>query len=222
MKGNHSLRFPGEKASQLARTVSRRMFNAYVTFGEMNVTECMKEQIFKTSLAEYLKLNTPRNGAELQVFLASGENLYSRKNTFGHITASSWILSDDLKSVLLINHKKYNIWVAPGGHVDEGELPCEAAVREAAEEVGLSGLVALSDDIFDMDIHRIPYSEKKGEPEHWHADVRYIFKVGPHAAVDLNLDECNDFSWRPISDLLLDGSESIRRMAEKTRLFYGA
>jgi ADP-ribose pyrophosphatase YjhB (NUDIX family) len=219
MKGKHSTGNSATGNNQLAKTVSLRMLNAYVNFGEINVTEYIKEQIFRTALKEYLRIYTPKNAQELIAFLESGENLFSRANSFGHITASSWILSADMKSVLLINHKKYNIWVAPGGHVDEGELPSEAAVRETAEEVGVNGLISLSEDIFDLDIHRIPASEKKNEPEHWHADVRYIFRVGDDASVDLNLDECNAYSWMGIEQLRLSGDESTKRMAEKTLKF---
>lgn len=38
---------------------------------------------------------------------------------------------------LLHRHKKLGIWIPVGGHVDEDELPEEAAVREAREESGL-------------------------------------------------------------------------------------
>lgn len=183
------------------------------------MTQEIKDQIFRETLREYLKSNNPKNAGELSAFLDSGANLYSRSNTFGHITASSWILSDDLSSVLLINHKKYNIWVAPGGHVDEGEIPSEAAVRETLEEVGIGGLISLSDNIFDLDIHRIPASEKKKEPEHWHADVRYIFKTGKNSRVNLNLDECNAFEWKKIADLLDAKDESTSRMANKTLVY---
>jgi len=37
---------------------------------------------------------------------------------------------------LLLKHKKLNKWLYPGGHVDEGETPVEAALREAKEETG--------------------------------------------------------------------------------------
>ena len=39
--------------------------------------------------------------------------------------------------VLLIKHKKLNMWLSPGGHVDEGELPHQTAEREFLEETGV-------------------------------------------------------------------------------------
>ncbi len=39
--------------------------------------------------------------------------------------------------VLLVKHKKLKIWLAPGGHVDDGELPHQAAQRECWEETGI-------------------------------------------------------------------------------------
>jgi 8-oxo-dGTP pyrophosphatase MutT (NUDIX family) len=39
--------------------------------------------------------------------------------------------------VLLHWHRRLGRWLPPGGHVDPGELPDEAAVRETLEETGL-------------------------------------------------------------------------------------
>lgn len=39
--------------------------------------------------------------------------------------------------VLLRKHDKYKIWLSVGGHIEPGEDPTQAAVREAKEEVGL-------------------------------------------------------------------------------------
>ncbi len=39
--------------------------------------------------------------------------------------------------VLLIKHKKLNMWLTPGGHVDERELPHQTAEREFLEETGI-------------------------------------------------------------------------------------
>lgn len=39
--------------------------------------------------------------------------------------------------VLLVKHKKLQIWLAPGGHIEENELPHLAAEREFWEETGL-------------------------------------------------------------------------------------
>jgi 8-oxo-dGTP pyrophosphatase MutT (NUDIX family) len=39
--------------------------------------------------------------------------------------------------ILLMEHRKLGGWFYTGGHVDPGELPEEAAIREAKEESGL-------------------------------------------------------------------------------------
>ncbi len=49
--------------------------------------------------------------------------------------ASVYVLNGE--KVLLLFHKKLKKWLPPGGHLDPGELPHEAAIREAAEETGL-------------------------------------------------------------------------------------
>jgi ADP-ribose pyrophosphatase YjhB (NUDIX family) len=39
--------------------------------------------------------------------------------------------------VLLLFHPKVGLWLPPGGHVEHGELPDDAAVREVLEETGV-------------------------------------------------------------------------------------
>lgn len=49
------------------------------------------------------------------------------------------ILLDDEKRILMVkqSHKERDVWMVPGGGVEEGETSREAGVREMLEETGL-------------------------------------------------------------------------------------
>ena len=108
--------------------------------------------------------------------ILNSENRCSRMRQDGHITASGLVIKNE--KVLLIFHPYIKQWFQPGGQIDEGESPIEAAIREVYEETGyVCALDADNLDPIDIDIHEIPENLKKGEAAHLHIDLLYRLKV---------------------------------------------
>ena len=147
-------------------------------------------------------------------FVQTHENCFSRELLVGHITGSAWILNPARDSALLTHHRKLNIWVQLGGHADGDANVQRVAEREAEEESGIPRLKTLSPEIFDIDIHLIP--ERKGEPEHYHYDCRFLLQA--EAEDYIVSDESHDLRWIPLRDMTSYTKEqSVLRMVEKSR-----
>jgi 8-oxo-dGTP pyrophosphatase MutT (NUDIX family) len=105
-----------------------------------------------------------------------------------HVTASAIVVSDAGDKVALHLHKRLNMWLQPGGHIDAGETPAEAALRESVEETGLPVRHEREGGVlFHLDVHPGP----KG---HTHHDLRYLVRA-PEVPLQPGEGESPDARW---------------------------
>ena len=85
-----------------------------------------------------------------------------------HMTASAIVVGEE--GVLLHLHKKLGMWLQPGGHIEAGETPWDAAVREVLEETGLLAVpMEPKERLFHVDVHQAG--------AHLHLDLRYLVRA---------------------------------------------
>ncbi len=103
-----------------------------------------------------------------------------------HVTASAVVVGR--RGVLLHRHRKLGRWMQPGGHLDPGEEPAEAAVRECREETGLTVTHPwVEPRLVHLDVH----SAAAG---HVHIDLRYLVE-GPDAPPEPEPGESPEVAW---------------------------
>ena len=140
------------------------------------------------------------------------DDLYNRKNFEGHITASAIIIAHDEPQMLLLHHKSLDRWLQPGGHVDyTDDSVLAAAFREAHEETNIAhdDLQLISPDFsehipFDLDSHYIPANPAKFEDQHYHHDVRFLFRYRGSRDIAINQSESRNFRWVDFGELSQD------------------
>ena len=144
--------------------------------------------------------------------IQKGERNRAPNGARKHFTASVWILSSGKpKKMLLVHHKKYNLWLQPGGHVEEFENPIETAVREVKEETGLD-IGFLFDEIktIDHDGSLIPSPDfiieeaipaHGEEPKHYHTDLMYVVNVDEQE-LKPNKHESQEAGWFTKEEIL--------------------
>jgi 8-oxo-dGTP pyrophosphatase MutT (NUDIX family) len=83
-----------------------------------------------------------------------------------HVTASAVVVGR--RGTVLHLHKRLGCWLQPGGHLEPGETPADAACREAREETGLEVVhPEAGPRLLHVDVH--PASSG-----HTHLDLRYL------------------------------------------------
>ncbi len=126
-----------------------------------------------------------------------------------HVTGSAIVTGS--RGTVLHLHKTLRMWLQPGGHIDAGETPWDAAVRETKEETGLLGRHPEGGPcLFHLDAHPAG--------DHFHLDLRYLLycddadpSPGPEESREVRwfgLDETLDMADAG----LVDGLRRLKRL----------
>jgi 8-oxo-dGTP pyrophosphatase MutT (NUDIX family)/GNAT superfamily N-acetyltransferase len=155
-----------------------------------------------------------RERDSIALFLSSFDTLarpFDEQAAATHVTASAIVTSD--AGVVLHLHKRLAMWLQPGGHIDPGETPWEAALREAVEETGLPITAGEADVQREQLIHVDVHAGPRG---HTHLDVRYRFDV-PHVVPAPPVGESPEvrwFSWCEAIAIAEPGLEGVLRASQ--------
>lgn len=175
------------------------------------------------SLLKLLESYTPTQGKEsqdlediLKLIQTHGQScLYRDCFHPGHITASALVVSKDGRRVLMNHHKTLGKWLCFGGHADGESDVLNVAMREAREESGLTGLVAVEGKILDVDIHTIPENPARKEPQHKHHDISFLLQC--EGSEDFTMsDESSALRWCGYDEAVTLGSAgNMKRLLDK-------
>jgi 8-oxo-dGTP pyrophosphatase MutT (NUDIX family) len=142
-------------------------------------------------LRALVETHEARDGRELASkarFLAELDRLASpcdRDADPVHVTASAVVVGP--RGTVLHRHRRLGRWLQPGGHVDAGESPAQAAVRETLEETGLVvSHPAGRPELVHLDVH--------AAADHVHLDLRFLL-VAPDRDPSPSPGESPEVRW---------------------------
>ena len=139
---------PCERGHDGVAEIARAVRTAVVAFPERTERERRSKERF---LEELGRLDDPFDRDAGPVHVTASSLVYGRRGTVLHL------------------HKRLGLWIQPGGHIERGEVPWDAALRETEEETGLPVRhPANGPSLVHLDAHPAALG-------HFHLDLRYLF-----------------------------------------------
>lgn len=159
----------------------------------------------KKLIENYVPYNEQEESDKAQMikFIDSNEDILTRDNIFGHLTASAYVVNEDFDKTLLVKHNILGGYIFPGGHADGESDFLSVAIREVQEETGLD-VKEYSKEIFSICSAPVKGHVKRGKyvSAHNHYDFLYLVIAKNEDMENIRIleDENSDIKWVNLDD----------------------
>lgn len=164
-----------------------------------------------------------------------------------HLACSLYLFDPSKQSILLVKHKGLGVWLPPGGHVEEGELPHVAALREAFEETNMQDITLLDMKAGDLHLQSEEQKQLRFSPEtaqeeqflepfalveekifethkdveHFHIDYVYVGQLPSSQDVQILPTEIADAQWIKLDLEIIDQLETFSNIKMILKTLHG-
>ena len=157
------------------------------------IAQLLIQQIETPEIKEVKELSETSRGQD--GFGSTGLNKITKE-----FLSTVYIIENE--KVLLTWNKKVKKFIPLGGHVDQNELPCECAIREAKEESGYDIKLI---DLGNLKIKNLPQNLDIQldiiKPDHHHINLSYIGKIKSGEMLEKS-DEGTELKWFSIEEII--------------------
>ncbi len=106
---------------------------------------------------------------------------------------SYFVVLDDLRGqVLLVAHRKAGLWLPAGGHVEPGEDPWAAVVRECCEELGIEAVASPITGELPL---FLTVTRTRGQGAHTDVSLWYLLNADADAIGSYDQGEFDAIRW---------------------------
>ena len=166
-----------------------------------------------TTIINDLIIRTRPPQAELYLDRLRQGALTRDENPLTHFSTYFAAIDPTRRKVFIGHHKKADLWLFNGGHIDRGELPTTTVRREMLEEWGYDPVPHLQ---LKPELLTITTIEHDPRPCRTHFDIWYFIPVDQktfHPDPLLLSTEFHQNRWLPLNEARLVASRPIYRSA---------
>ena len=175
----------------------------------------MKQQI--TNLITHIQPYDPIEKEHIQDtlnWINSGADIFRLKKPDvpkKHLVSYFILFDEQARKVLLCDHKKAQLWLPLGGHVDPDEHPRETARRECLEELGVNAEFWREDPVFITSTVTVGLTAGHTDVSLW-----YILVGNSNKQYAYDRREFNDIKWFSLDKIPFEKSDPhMKRFVEK-------
>ena len=140
--------------------------------------------------------------AQMLKFIDTFDDVLTRNNTFGHFSASAFVVNKERTKMVSVYHIINEGWTYPGGHADGSPDLLSVAARETWEETGLEPII-LSEEPILLSSNPVPPHIKRGifVSSHIHFDLLYLMEADDTIPLVFRSDESKGVKWIPFGEI---------------------